>query len=360
MLRSAQEAAEEIRKRAEERAGGSVREAQEEATPLREDARSSTSTARRRGGRARRPRSSRPAAEAHVDGAARAGRARCRGAARDHDERAGRDAAKRRPRPRPREIATAKASSRALVDEARTVRERVLADLGRRRSLLQAQVDELRSGRDRLLDAYRVVKRTLSDATDALAQVEARANAELAAPPPRVAVPPVEGELEMLEGLPPAEPSDGDAGAVTEIDLEEVVLVEEPSEAGAGTPPEREGLDSEDSGAAVDALFARLRASHSADPTPGDRSAGAGFATPGPRPPVRRSRPRSPRPKLRPRPRRRPGPRWPEPAAESEPTEPEPEAAAEPEPEPTPRAAVAGRRAARRAGRGPGPARAAT
>jgi hypothetical protein len=66
------------------------------------------------------------------------------------------------------------------------VRERVLADLGRRRSLLQAQVDELRSGRDRLLDAYRVVKRTLSDATDALAQGEARANAELAAPPPRV------------------------------------------------------------------------------------------------------------------------------------------------------------------------------
>ena len=33
------------------------------------------------------------------------------------------------------------------------MRERILADLGRRRILLQAQIDELRAGRDRLLDA---------------------------------------------------------------------------------------------------------------------------------------------------------------------------------------------------------------
>ena len=70
-----------------------------------------------------------------------------------------------------------------MLDEARVARERVLADLGRRRSLLQAQVEELRQGRDRLLDAYRVVKRTFLDATEALAQVEARAATERALAP---------------------------------------------------------------------------------------------------------------------------------------------------------------------------------
>jgi hypothetical protein len=67
-----------------------------------------------------------------------------------------------------------------MLDEARVARERVLSDLGRRRSLLQAQVEELRQGRDRLLEAYRVVKRTFLDATEALAQVEARAASDRA------------------------------------------------------------------------------------------------------------------------------------------------------------------------------------
>ena len=80
------------------------------------------------------------------------------------------------------------------------MRERILADLGRRRMLLQAQIDELRAGRDRLLDSYRVVKRTLNDATEALVQVEARAAQELAGPPPALEVPPVDGELAALAG----------------------------------------------------------------------------------------------------------------------------------------------------------------
>ena len=65
-----------------------------------------------------------------------------------------------------------------MLDEAKATRERVLADLSARRALLQAQIDELRAGRDNLLDAYRVVKRTFLEATEALAQVEARAAAE--------------------------------------------------------------------------------------------------------------------------------------------------------------------------------------
>ena len=179
VLRSAQEAAEEIRSRAEERGAALVREAQEEADAApRRRARSRRPRARRRP--SRRPRSSRSRPKRARDRAARRGASamptRCASSRPSETdavrEQAAADAAS--------EIEAAKATSRALVDEARTVRERVLADLGRRRSLLQAQVDELRSGRDRLLDAYRVVKRTLSDATDALAQVEARANAELA------------------------------------------------------------------------------------------------------------------------------------------------------------------------------------
>jgi cell division septum initiation protein DivIVA len=98
------------------------------------------------------------------------------------------------------EIEAAKEAGRELVNEARAVRERILADLGRRRMLLQAQIDELRAGRDRLLDSYRVVKRTLNDATEALVQVEARAAQELAGPPPALEVPPVDGELAALAG----------------------------------------------------------------------------------------------------------------------------------------------------------------
>ena len=72
-------------------------------------------------------------------------------------------------------IEAARHQGREMLDEAKSTRERVLADLFRRRGLLQAQVDELRSGRDHLLAAYRTVKRTFLEATGALAQVEARA-----------------------------------------------------------------------------------------------------------------------------------------------------------------------------------------
>jgi len=271
VLRSAQEAAEEIRKRAEERAGALVKEAQEKATKLREDAQAHATTRKEAGERKATELEER--AEAKATGlreeAERAAEALREATTRETDELRAQAATTA-----DEEIANAKTSGRALVEEARTVRERVLADLGRRRSLLQAQVDELRSGRDRLLDAYRVVKRTLSDATDALAQVEARANAELSVPPPRVVVPPVEGELEVVEGAEAGTPPDPVAEGVTEIDLEGeavVVIDEEPAVATAepaskvdpGTAGERP--DAEDSGAAVDALFARLRASHTVD-----------------------------------------------------------------------------------------------
>ena len=273
VLRSAQGAAEEIRKRAEERAGTLVREAQEESGRLRDEARQHATD--------RKEATEKKSAELEEKAEAAATQRREEAerdaeATRELTARETGEVREQAAATAAAEIETAKVSSRALVDEARTVRERVLADLGRRRSLLQAQVDELRTGRDRLLDAYRVVKRTLSEATDALAQVEARANAELAAPPQRVAVPPVEGELEMLQATP--EPTSEpmvkiddlrEVDARTEIDLErEAEIVIDESDAAGDPHRGGETPDAEDSGAAVDALFARLRASHTAEPGP--------------------------------------------------------------------------------------------
>ena len=269
VLRSAQEAAEEIRNRAEERAAALVREAQEESVRLRDEAQKHAAH--------RTEESEQKATELESEAEARATRLREeseRGAdaLRELTEHEAGEVRAQATVMAEAEIATAKSSSRALVDEARTVRERVLADLGRRRSLLQAQVDELRSGRDRLLDAYRVVKRTLSDATDALAQVEARANAELAAPPARVVVPPVEGELEVLEAAPDdGAPPPSEAEADIDIDLGaegDVVVIDDAERGGPVSRPGGETPDAEDSGAAVDALFARLRA-NTAEPIPG-------------------------------------------------------------------------------------------
>ena len=92
-----------------------------------------------------------------------------------------------------------------MLDEAKATRERVLADLLRRRTLLQAQIEEFRGGRDNLLDAYRVVKRTFLEATDALAQVEARAAAERAAQHTSVAE--VDQPDELIDGADPSTPT---------------------------------------------------------------------------------------------------------------------------------------------------------
>ena len=139
-----------------------------------------------------------------------------------------------------------------MLDEARVARERVLADLGRRRSLLQAQVEELRQGRDRLLEAYRVVKRTFLDATEALAHVEARAATEraLAPGPSNIAgeITVTESETQVLEVVLPDATANPDANA----------------ERGAGN------VDTPTELADVDSLFARIRAGQTAAPGEAD------------------------------------------------------------------------------------------
>src|SRR5437588_7598814 len=81
------------------------------------------------------------------------------------------------------ELESDRARGREMVAEAQAVRERVLNDLTRRRRGVQSQVEQLLAGRDRLLDAYRTVRRTLDEVTAELSQVEeaAREAADAAA-----------------------------------------------------------------------------------------------------------------------------------------------------------------------------------
>ncbi len=68
--------------------------------------------------------------------------------------------------------------ARSMVAEARAVRERMLGDLKRRLQRGEATVEVLRVGRERLLEAFGVVKDRLDDASHALATAEARARSE--------------------------------------------------------------------------------------------------------------------------------------------------------------------------------------
>lgn len=105
-------------------------------------------------------------------------------------------------------LAEAKEEGRLLVGEAQTVRRRMLEDLARRRRALRQQIEQLRGGRERLLEAYEVVGHTVHEATAELsvAMPEARAAAERAGHGvgPEETVEQLEAEIESarLAGLP--------------------------------------------------------------------------------------------------------------------------------------------------------------
>jgi DivIVA domain-containing protein len=154
----------------------------------------------------------------------------------------------------------ARVHGRDMLDEAKAARERVLGDLVRRRALLNGQIDALRGGRDRLLDAYRTVKRTFLDATEALAQVEARAAVERSASQTEqidIAAE-IAAEIEMLDAGDTTTPIGGGAAGT---DGESAELVPAASGADDGETEVATAL------ADVDSLFARLRAGH--DELPG-------------------------------------------------------------------------------------------
>jgi DivIVA domain-containing protein len=63
------------------------------------------------------------------------------------------------------------------VQAAQALREKILTDLARRRKLGSVQVEQLRAGRERLIDAYLVVRHTLDQVTDELQRADAEARA---------------------------------------------------------------------------------------------------------------------------------------------------------------------------------------
>ena len=158
VLQSAREAATDIRDKAEENAARTRREAENDATRLRGEA--ETVLGQR------------------IDEANRVA-AGVREAALEEStalrERATAEAAA--------ELEAARLQGKEMVGEAQAVRERLLGDLARRRRLAHVQIEQLRAGRERLLEAYRVVRRTLDEATEELtvAEAEARLAAEAAA-----------------------------------------------------------------------------------------------------------------------------------------------------------------------------------
>jgi DivIVA domain-containing protein len=150
VLKSAREAAADIQAKAEQKVARLVKEAEEEAARLRAEA---------DGVLGRRVEE----AEDVAAGIRRAAEA---------DAEAARTKAKTAA---DAEIEAAKAQGRELLTQAQALREKVLGDLTRRRKLALAQVEQLRAGRERLLDAYRVVRRTLDEVTVELSAAEAEA-----------------------------------------------------------------------------------------------------------------------------------------------------------------------------------------
>ncbi|HEV7523661.1 MAG TPA: DivIVA domain-containing protein [Acidimicrobiia bacterium] len=260
LLRSAREASDDIRKKAEERAGRLVEEANAAAERTRSEA--AELLAHRTA-----------EAEAKTSDLVAAAEARAAGAldaARSEAEKI---------------LDTARLHGREMLDEAKSARERVLGDLVRRRALLNGQIEALRGGRDRLLDAYRTVKGTFLEATEALAQVEARAAVERSAPHE-----PIDIDAEIAEEI---EKLDGSAP----IDLTDATLIDGSAPAGAngsgGTddgsgervqlvPAASSGDTDTDVATAladVDSLFARLRAGHDEPESAGAPEAAAGSSS---------------------------------------------------------------------------------
>ena len=150
ILATAQEAATELRSRAEENAARILREAHEQAQRIRANAESVLAE--------RTEEAEGEAAEIRRVAAAEATSV---------VERARREA----------DLAAAdgEVRARAAVEEAHAVRGRILGELTRRRRLLQMQVETLRAGRERLLEAYRLVRRSVDEVADELQRAETEA-----------------------------------------------------------------------------------------------------------------------------------------------------------------------------------------
>ena len=187
------------------------------------------------------------------------------------------------------EVEAARSRGREMVDEALVVRSRILEDLARKRKASRVQLERLQAGRERLIDSYTIVQRTLDEANEELrtSLTSAKIAADEAArrveaeplPSPRDLDREVEAARESpefdedlpQEDLVPLEPA---------AEFEGVRIVDDPRPNGRGETTEMievveavEVVESEEVGdedgdtadVDVDNLFARIRASREED-----------------------------------------------------------------------------------------------
>src|SRR5438309_3949569 len=179
ILRSAREAAADIRTKAEERVARMVQEADEQGARLRLEAENVL---------ARRVEEADEVA-ANIRAAAEA------------DSQAVHDRVQA-------ELDVAKARGREMIAEAQVLRERIIGDLARRRRAAQIQIEQLLAGRDRLLETYKSVRGTLDDITAELAHAEDEARVAAEAAHRRVvATPPDDSDLAAMAASGVEEPA---------------------------------------------------------------------------------------------------------------------------------------------------------
>lgn len=256
ILRSAQEAAVDIRAKAEENVERILAEAHAEATRLKSE--SEGMLAKR---------------TAEADAAATSIREAAESWAEQVRARAAEEAEQ--------VLAAARDEGRGILEEAQNLRGKVLGDLARRRKVGHAQVEQLRAGRERLLDAYRVVRRTLDEVTEELqrAEVEARAAAETAAA--RMAVEP-EATLEEMESailaVRDTQPPTPDPPSVTPTPAGDTVRLV----ASDPTPPSPgpSASDTTPATTAADAAPAAASTSPPSPASPADKPDGPSIAAP--------------------------------------------------------------------------------
>ena len=89
-------------------------------------------------------------------------------------------------------LEAARQRGREMVQEAQAARERMLADLAKRKRAAQAQIEQLRAGRDRVLESLQAARRSIDDITvrfDAAEPGRGLADHSSPSPPPAAPVP---------------------------------------------------------------------------------------------------------------------------------------------------------------------------
>lgn len=178
ILRSAREAANEIRAKAEEEVSKSLREAHEVTSKMKEEAeallKERTDEAEKAAADIKK-RSEEESARIKSETEAEMLALRQQTQSDLVDERA-------KARQQMRDlIDTARAEAQALVERTNDRQNELIEGLVRKRKIALAQVEELRAGRARLLDAYKMVRETLDDVTNELGRAENEARDEATA-----------------------------------------------------------------------------------------------------------------------------------------------------------------------------------